>query len=195
MLQALLKPIYTYLIFINSYLPNQYIHFCMTLQQFFQLLGDNPEVILFFFIALPLTAALALVFGRGQGENTPWKELYGLLVYLACLPGIFAITLNAYLFLFERQSIMQTNIYTQILPILSMVLTLWIIRRNICFEDIPGFDRLGGLVAMILVLFVLMWILEKTHIFVISIMPFSYFIILLVVILVMVRFGWKAMFK
>jgi len=167
----------------------------MTLQQFFDLLSDNPSVILFYFIAVPLTALLALVFGKGQAGLSPWRELYSLLVYLACVPGIFAITLNAYLFLFEKQSIMQTNIYTQIMPIVSMIVTLWFIRRNSCFEDIPGFGRIGGLSVLILVLFVVMWILEKTHIFVISIVPFSYFFILLVVLLVISRYAWTAIFE
>lgn len=166
----------------------------MTLQELFDLLAQNPSIILFYFIALPLTAALASVFGKGQATITPWKELYSLLVYLTCIPGIFAVTLNAYLFLFERQSVMDTNVYTQILPVLSMIVTLWFIRRNTCFEDIPGFGRLGGLVLVILVLFIVMWILEKTHIFVISIMPFYYFIILIIVLLVAVRYGWKAMY-
>lgn len=166
----------------------------MTLGELFQLLSDNPTLILFYFITIPLTAGLSYIFGKDEGTESPWRELYTLLVYLTCLPGIFAITLNIYLFLFEKQSIFNADVYTQVLPVVSMLITLWLIRRNVCFEDIPGFGRLGGLVFFILVLFAIMWILEKTHIFVISFMPFYYFIILLVILLVMARYGWKSMF-
>ena len=73
----------------------------MTLQELFDVLGANPEIILFFFAALPLTAFLASVFGRGEGHLSPWKYLYCILTYLSAIPGIFAILLNIYLFLFE----------------------------------------------------------------------------------------------
>ncbi len=166
----------------------------MTLQEFFNLLGENPTIILLYFIGLPLVAGLALIFGKGEGNISPWKEFYSAIVYMACIPGVFAVTLNVYLFLFERQSIFESNIYTQIIPILTMMVTLWFVRRNTCFEDIPGFEKIGGLVMLIAVIFIIMWILEKTHIFVITVMPFYYFLILLVVLLVAIRYGWKALY-
>lgn len=166
----------------------------MTLGDFFNALSDNPSIVCFLFVSVPLTAFLASIFGKNEGAKRPWKELYTVLVYLTSIPGIFAITLNVYLFLFERQSIMDTNLYTQILPIISMVLTLWLIRKNVKFEEIPGFDKLGGLIMILAALIIFMWILEKTHIFAITIIPFSYFILLFVVLLVAIRFGWKRMF-
>jgi len=165
----------------------------MTLGDLFDMIAGNPSLALFYLMAVPLTAFLAFIFGKGQGKETPWRELYAALVYLICIPGIFAITLNVYFFLFERQSIMEANIFTQVLPIISMLITLWAIRLNTCWEDIPGFGRLGGLVTLIFILFTIMWILEKTHIFVISIMPFYYFIILLLILLVASRFAVKSM--
>ena len=116
----------------------------MTLGDFLKALSDNPSIVCFLFVAVPLTALLASIFGKNEGAKTPWKELYTVLVYMTSVPGIFAITLNIYLFLFERQPIMETNIFTQILPILSMLLTLWLVRRNVSFDDIPGFDKLGA---------------------------------------------------
>ena len=94
----------------------------MTLQEFFDACTSNPEIIGFYFVALPLTAFLASVFGKGEGHLSPWKYLYTILVYGATIPGIFAIVLNVYLFLFERQPIMQSNLYTQVVPVMVMVL-------------------------------------------------------------------------
>jgi len=167
----------------------------MTLGDFFEALSDNPSIVCFLFVAVPLTALLASIFGKNEGAKTPWKELYTVLVYMTSIPGIFAITLNIYLFLFERQPIMETNIFTQILPILSMLLTLWLVRRNVSFEDIPGFDKLGGLIMIIAAIIILMWILEKTHIYAVTVVPFSYFIILFIILLILVRFGWKRMYS
>lgn len=167
----------------------------MTLGQFFDSVSADPSVVMFYFTAVPLTAFLALVFGKGEGHLSPWKYLYSGLIYMACIPGIFALTLSIYLFLFERTSIMDTNIYTQILPIFCMVITLWLVRRNVDLKYIPGFGRINGLMFMITALITLMWILEKTHIWVITFLPFYQFLLFFVVMLVLVRLGWSRMFR
>jgi len=165
----------------------------MTLQQLFDALSDQPALIGFYFLALPLTAFLAGVFGKAEGHITPWKQLYCVLVYMSAIPGIFAIILNVYLFLFEKQPIMQTNIYTQILPILIMGVTLWLIRRNISFDHIPGFDRLGGLMMIVFAVLAVMWVLDRTHIIAITVMPFYYVILFMVAAFVAIRLGVKKM--
>lgn len=166
----------------------------MTLGELFELLSNNPMIILFYFIALPLTAWLAGIFGEKEGHLSPWKYLYCGLIYLACVPGIFAVTLDVYQFLFERRSIYDTDIYTQILPIVSMIATLLLIRTNVDLNDIPGFDRIGGLIMIIFGILVMMWILDRTRILAITFLPFYYVIIILVVLLVAIRLGWSRMF-
>ena len=163
----------------------------MTLGDFLEALSNNPSIVCFLFVAVPLTALLASIFGRNEGAKKPWRQLYAVLIYLTCIPGIFAVTLNVYLFLFERQPILEANLFTQVLPILSMVVTLWLVRKNVSFEEIPGFDKLGGLIKVLAALIILMWVLEKTNIFVVTIIPFSYFLILFVILLILIRVGWK----
>lgn len=166
----------------------------MTLQDFFDICSDRPEFIGFFFVALPLTAFLAGIFGKGEGHLSPWKYLYSFLVYAATIPGIFAILLNVYFFLFERQPIMQTNVFTQILPILIMVFTLWLIKRNVAFDDIPGFDRISGMMMVTLVILAIMWVLDRTHIFAVTFMPFQQVLLILIGLLLVARWGMKRMF-
>ncbi|MEL6390765.1 MAG: hypothetical protein AAFQ02_11425 [Bacteroidota bacterium] len=163
----------------------------MTLQELFDAVSTRPEIICFYFLALPLTALLASIFGKAEGHLTPWKEMYCVLIYLACIPGIFAVILNVYLFLFERQSVMDTNVFTQILPIVVMVLTLWLIRRNVAFDHIPGFDRLGGLLMIVFAVLAVMWLLDRMRIVAITFLPFQYVLLLLVAALIGIRFGLK----
>ncbi len=163
----------------------------MTLAECFELLAQSPSLILFYFLAIPLTALLALVFGKGEGHLSPWKYLYATLVYLICIPGIFAVTLNIYLFLFERIKIMDADIYTQILPIFSMILTLILIRKNTAFENIPGFGKLAGLIMVISSILAIMWFLDRTHIIAITVIPFYYVLIIILVALFAIRFGAK----
>jgi len=140
-------------------------------------------------------ALLAGIFGKGEGELPPWNYFYSFLVFAVTIPGIFAVTLNIYLFLFERQSVFDANIYTQILPVVSMLGTLFLTRRNICFEDIPGFGKLSGLVMILTALIAFMWVLEKTHIIAITFLPAQWFFIGFLGVLAIVIFGWKKLFS
>ena len=88
---------------------------------------------------------------------------------------------------------MQANIYTQILPIICMVLSLWLVRRNVKFEDIPGFGKLGGLMMILVALISFMWILDRMRIFAITFIPFYYFVLMFVAMLFIIRYGWKRM--
>ncbi len=167
----------------------------MTLGEFFVKVGDSPSIILFYFIAIPAIAFLMYMWVKEEGDKAPWTYIYSLLIYLVCIPGIFAITLSAYLFLFERKSIFDTDVYLQILPLLSMVITLWIIKLNVEFKSIPGFGRISSLMLVITVVMSLLWILEKTHIFAITFVPFQYVIILMLGIFAAIFFGSKRVFK
>lgn len=163
----------------------------MTLREFFQLLAANPEILIFFFIACPLTALLASWLGKGEGHISPWKYMYSALVYIICIPGIFAVTLNFYVFLFERQSIFEMDIWTQILPVVSMILTLLLIRKNVSFDQVPGFGKIHGLMLMIGAILVLLWLVDRTRIIAISFIPFYQVIVGFLILLGIAMIGWK----
>lgn len=164
----------------------------MTLREFFDYLGAHPLTVVGFFLLIPLIALLAGWMGRGEGHLSPWRYLYSLLVYAVCIPGIFSITLSVYLFLFERGgSIMNLNLLTQVAPALSMILTLGIIRRNTPFESIPGFGKLSSLMMTIGAVFVLMYLLDRTHLIAFVRVPVQYLVLIVVGLLVVLRFGFK----
>ena len=119
----------------------------MTLRELFNLFEDptNAVFILSFFLIIPVTALILGWVAKGEGHLNPWRHIYAGLIYLVSIPGIFAITLNVYLFLFERMSVMNMNVYTQLLPVFSMVATLIIVRNNVDLGWIPGFNKLSGL--------------------------------------------------
>lgn len=166
----------------------------MNLQEFVSWLGQSPDFLILYFVGIPLLALLCGVLGRNEGHLSPWREVYAVLVYLVCVPGIFAVTLNIYLFLFERRSIFQTDLYTQIIPILVMILTLWLIRRNVSLQFIPGFKSLSGLMLMIFGTISLMWFLDRTRIVVFSYLPFQYLLGIFAVLFVAIYLGWKRFF-
>ena len=165
----------------------------MTLQDCFDLLAANPAIIIFFFCAVPLTAILACELDRGDSHLSPWKYLYAVLVYLVTIPGLFAVVLNIYLIIFEGRSIMDIDIYTQILPIVSMLITLYIIKKNVNLDEIPGFDKLSGLMMIIFAFMAIFWILDKTRIVAFTHFPFYYILLLFVALVMLAAYGLKRM--
>jgi len=164
----------------------------MTLREFFDYLSANPAVVVAFFLGIPFTALLAGIMGKGDGHLSPWKYLYSVLIYLVCVPGIFAAALAVYLFLFERGgSIFNVNLLTQVLPIVSMIATLAIIRRNAPFEYIPGFGKLSSLMMMIAAVFVLMYFLDRLHLIAWVNVPVQYLLLIVAGLLLVFRFGLK----
>jgi hypothetical protein len=83
----------------------------------------------------------------------------------------------------------------QLLPIFSMMLTLFLIRKNISIGDIPGAERLSALVTIISCTMIFMWILEKTHIYVFTTLPFQAVLIIFVVLFLLIRYSWARVFS
>ena len=165
----------------------------MTLREFFDYLSANPLVVMAFFLGIPFTAILAGIMGRGEGHLSPWRYLYAVLIYLACVPGIFAAALAVYLFLFERGgSIFNVNLLTQVAPIASMIITLGVIRRNVSLQDVPGFDKLSSLMLMIASVFVLMYFLDRLHLVAWVNVPVVYLILIVAGLLLAFRYALKS---
>lgn len=163
----------------------------MTLGEFFTWTAGHPGLLLGYFIGVPLIALLAGMFSKGEGHMSPWKYLYSTLIYMVAIPGIFAVTLSIYFFLFERRSILDTNLYTQVLPVLSMAATILIIKRQVSLDLVPGFDKISGLIMIIAAMMTLMWIIDKTHIYAITFMPFYVVILILLAGFFVIRYGLR----
>ncbi len=162
----------------------------MTLNDLFQYALDNPTNLLFYFLLIPFAALLAGWMEREEGHLPPWNYLYSVLVYLVAVPAILSVGYSIYKWLFERGNIGDTNLLLQVLPIASMLLTFFIVKKNVRIEALPGFSRLSGLVIMITGALAVMWFLDKVRIIVFSYMPIHYLLIIFVVLLVVIRYGW-----
>lgn len=165
----------------------------MTLQEFFDWLGQHPGWILFYFLLVPFAAALSGWMGKGEGHLSPWKYFYSALVYLVCIPGIFAIFLNIYLFLFERRSIFETDVFTQVLPIFSMIGSIVIIRNNVDLDLVPGFGKLSGLFTLISAILIIMFFIDRTRIIAFTYVPIGYLLLIFAGLLLLARWSFKKM--
>jgi hypothetical protein len=82
-------------------------------------------------------------------------------------------------------------VLTQIVPIISMVLTLAIVRRQVPMEYVPGAGKLSNLMMMIGAIFILMYLLNRTQIFVFAYLPVQYLLLIVVGLLLVFRVAFK----
>lgn len=167
----------------------------MTIGQLLSFLESNPYYTVFYFVAIPLAALLANILGKSEGHLNPWCSFYSALIYLSVIPGVFAILLNLYHLLFETTSIYNVNLLVQVLPVISMFLSLYIIRKNVSFDLIPGFDKITGFTGMIAGLMVLFFFLDKARLIAFTFVPIFWVIILLIAMYLLIRMITKRIFK
>ena len=141
-----------------------------------------------------LTALLGLLHGRGNGGRAPWRHLYAFLVYAACGPGIFAAVAVAYALLFTRENLLDLNAAAYLAPIASMVLTLGLMRRNVSFDEVPGFRRLAGLMTMIAVAFAGALVLRSLRVWLFFSASLGWFFVLAAALFVLLTWGGRLLF-
>jgi hypothetical protein len=163
----------------------------MTLRELFLSIGENQNYTIAFFVIIPICAFLVGLIGGQKDHLSPWKYIYTILIYLISIPGIFAVGLNFYFFLFQRRDIMETELLIQVLPVVSLIVTVAIMRNNVNLDFIPGFDKISGLWLMLFATMFFMWFLEKIHIVVFSYLPFQYLLGFFGVLFVVIYLGWR----
>ena len=87
------------------------------------------------------------------------------------------------------------NVLMEILPILSMLATILIVRKNVNIDRIPGFDKLSGLVMMIVAALSIMWFVDRTRIYMISFLPIQTVLFIFIGLILMIRIGWSRFVK
>lgn len=137
----------------------------MTLEDLVRILGEYPLALAGVLGIPPLVSFLLIpLHGLGNGGRAPWKYVYALLVYAVCIPGMFAGVLTGYLLLFRNENILKLDLLVYLLPIVSMVVSLLLIRRNVgSFDGVPGFGRLSGLMAILGLSFAIAFVLHRLH--------------------------------
>lgn len=121
----------------------------MTVRELIQWLGKHPSSLWLFLSLLPAAALLLpLLHGKNRGNFAPWSYGYSLITYLTCLPGMLACIVVGYSLFFSRDNLLDANALVYFGPPTSMTVTLMIMAKQIKFEELPGFDRLSGLLIL-----------------------------------------------
>ena len=160
----------------------------MSVRDIIYAIDQNSGVAIAFLAAVPILASMmGAVHGAGNGARSPWRYFYSVLVYAACVPGIFAATIAGYSLFFRNADMLSASLVAFVLPIISMIVTLAVIKRAVNLDDIPGFERIEGLMLMLFCSFVLALIVQRTGIWLVFRGSFVWFIGLIVVIFAIIK--------
>ncbi|MBT9546233.1 MAG: hypothetical protein IV090_12650 [Candidatus Sericytochromatia bacterium] len=137
----------------------------MSVREVIQWLGSHPSSLWLFLSLLPaLALVLPLFHGKNRGNFAPWQYFYALITYLTCLPGMLACIVVAYSLFFSRDNLLDANALVYFGPPISMTITLMIMAKQVKFEDLPGFDRLSGLLLLMGGTFAIVLLISKMFI-------------------------------
>ncbi len=168
----------------------------MTARELVMFASQYPWHLTAYFVVVPVLSVLVgIAHGPGRGILAPWKYLYSLLIHLACVPGILATILTGYALFFTRENLLDANLVVYIFPIVSMALTLILIRRTVSFDDIPGFDRISGLIVLLAVTFVLVLGIQRTRIWLFFGSSIYTIIALVAVLFALLKWGAYMLFR
>jgi hypothetical protein len=65
-----------------------------------------------------------------------------------------------------RENLLDVNPLVYFLPIIPMIVTLVFIHKTVSFDDVPGFNRLSGLMVMVACSFAVALAIQKTKIWI-----------------------------
>ncbi len=168
----------------------------MTLSDFYQKLENYDFIILIyclFFIVL--TFIIGKISGKGKDKIKPWKQIYSVIIYSVTLPGLLQTLLVFYLLFIEKKSLMDFNIIIYFVPILTMILTLFLISKTVNLKTIPGFDKLSGLILMLGASILIVLIISKTRIWLFFGGSIYMFFGLIIVLFLIIKLGAKRLTK
>jgi hypothetical protein len=150
----------------------------MTARDFLDLLGAHPMALGLGLAAAPLLALLlSFALPKERHLATPWRHVDSLLLHAACLPGVLAALLCAYVMLFRRGDLMDLNLLVSLAPVAGMGVTIWALSRAVDFEELPGFDRLWGLFVVTAVTFIILFALSRMRLWLVFGGSFVQFIV------------------
>ncbi|MEM7248340.1 MAG: hypothetical protein AAF533_23600 [Acidobacteriota bacterium] len=139
----------------------------MTPRELIALAGEHSAIALAVQLVAPALSGLLGLLPKGAELSRPRAWTLSVMVYAATIPGCAALALAAKSLLFRGPDLLDLPLVVSFVPIAVMIATLWLIGRQAEFDDIPGFDRLSGLIMVMLATFAIAFFLSRTRLWIV----------------------------
>ncbi len=168
----------------------------MSIAELIGYLGSHSRQLVTFFVAIPMFSfAYGQMVAREKALLSPHKYVYATLVYLTCVPGIFAAVITAYALFFLNENLLTVNYIVYFLPIISMIITIAIIRKHADLDKIPGFDRLKGLMALLALTFIISLLLIRLRVWILFGGSMASLLIIIALVFLILRWSARMLFQ
>ncbi|MGF1491460.1 MAG: hypothetical protein ACFBSC_03195 [Microcoleaceae cyanobacterium] len=162
----------------------------MTIESAFAQILAYRELVLLAIFAAPWITWLICYLIPGYREEPMvlsvnlWMALFTVMLWTGYLA--YATNLGGW-----SQVVQQADVLLLIAPPYYLLTSLWLSKRRIPLEWIPAFRTLQGLVALTAAFLVLSWILSRIRIVFFSYLPFSTFLVVLALILLLGYWSYR----
>jgi hypothetical protein len=168
----------------------------MTTREILKVLESSPLGLLIFLCAVPLfVLCLRLVHGSGKGAERPWCYAYSVLVYATSIPGTMAAVITGYTLLFTQENLLDQSVLIYLMPIVMMFVTLMLMSKFVTLQDVPGFDRITGLIALLGITGLAVLLLSRLRFFVGFFGSFTMMIAVGCFLFMMLKWGAGRLFR
>ena len=99
---------------------------------------DLILMLIIFSIFPVLSLIIGFIHGQENGYNPPWNYIYSLISYISIFTGLLWVATLMYSLIFLLTYTTIYNLIICIIPIVSMILTLILIKIRVHWEDVPG---------------------------------------------------------
>lgn len=165
----------------------------MTVAAFIELLSADIIVLFFYFILLPIIAVIVTMASGNDGNQSPYNYLCSTLIYLVTIPGILSLTFWVYSLAVGGKSLWTLNFAVYYLPVISMVLTLFIIAKKASIKSLPWFGELYELLGMIAGVFG--FILLLMHLQVVKFGHWWQILLVFIVLFGILKLSWERLMR
>jgi hypothetical protein len=124
------------------------------------------------------------------------RGFLALALFVSIVPGMSMAVVVLYMILFVRANLLRDmHLVLHLLPILSMLGTLWAASSLAAFAQIPGFARIQGFMVLVGISFAALFLLQKTFIGIHFFGRFEHLLLLLGGLLALWQFGVSRLFR
>lgn len=153
-------------------------------------------IIATFIILIPVISFVVGILLKRAGKTKACAWFLSIIIYITLIPGICILIIVLYLFFFAGTNLVtQLDIILYFGPIISMIATLIIVSRIMPFRDIPGFDRLSGLMLVTGISFAIILFLYRLRFFIGFFASLEILILIFAAIFVLLKIGIEKIFK
>ena len=167
----------------------------MKIQELLDWFANHANLVLSYFIIVFAISLIGLLFVNQKNFKPPVSYFYSVLVYATAIPGILGLILLLYRFFFLKNNLLQIDIVTHFVPLISAILILAVINKTIPMSIVPGFGKLSGLLIIVLVTFIVTYVLQRMFFGVFFVGKLQYLALFFLLLLVGLKVAWNKIVK